>query len=346
MQALDGVERQRRIHISAFADPGRGLVVSIDDNGPGIPEGIAGRIFDPFFTTKPQGVGTGIGLSISRGLAEAQGGTLTLAVSRQGGAAFELVLPVQPAEIDTAVPAARPQSAVRPPVRAARGCILVIDDEPEISRLLAQAICRAGYESDVASGGRAAQALIDAAPGHYGRRGLRPSHARPRWSGIVPLAGGAPPSSRPQDDVHHRRRAGTGGRPVPRRITPPGSGKTLQPADVVRLVGDIIGSDTPEATETTLPAHGIHPEAIAGDPASIAPRRRRGSRCGSSVHPSSEAAGHTMEEVMSIMSKLALGLDLTQTCPRRARCQRHLGNADGRGLDGVRQTDPDDELRP
>jgi nitrogen-specific signal transduction histidine kinase len=67
---------------------------SIADNGPGIPSEIAARIFDPFFTTKPQGSGTGIGLSVSRGLAQAQGGHLVLIESPLGGAAFELSLPL------------------------------------------------------------------------------------------------------------------------------------------------------------------------------------------------------------------------------------------------------------
>ena len=52
------------------------IVFTVSDNGPGVPPDIRSRIFDPFFTTKPQGVGTGIGLAVSRGLVEAHGGTL------------------------------------------------------------------------------------------------------------------------------------------------------------------------------------------------------------------------------------------------------------------------------
>ena len=66
----------------------------VDDSGPGIPAAVEAQIFDPFFTTKPLGVGTGIGLSISRGLAESQGGRLALVASLLGGAAFELTLPL------------------------------------------------------------------------------------------------------------------------------------------------------------------------------------------------------------------------------------------------------------
>lgn len=49
-------------------------IVSITDNGPGIPEGIKNRIFEPLFTTKMSGVGTGLGLDISKGIIEEIGG--------------------------------------------------------------------------------------------------------------------------------------------------------------------------------------------------------------------------------------------------------------------------------
>ncbi|HSH70471.1 MAG TPA: ATP-binding protein [Deferrisomatales bacterium] len=64
------------------------------DDGPGVPDEIAGQIFDPFFTTKPAGHGSGMGLSVSRRIAENHGGSLTLEPSAQG-ACFALVLPLR-----------------------------------------------------------------------------------------------------------------------------------------------------------------------------------------------------------------------------------------------------------
>nr|CRH04397.1 Putative sensor histidine kinase with a PAS domain [Candidatus Magnetococcus massalia] len=70
------------------------LTLSVEDSGPGIPEGDMGQLFDPFFTTKPVGKGTGLGLYISYGLAHEQGGELTVHNSTRGGALFALTLPL------------------------------------------------------------------------------------------------------------------------------------------------------------------------------------------------------------------------------------------------------------
>ena len=69
-----------------------GAFLEIADDGPGVPAGAAGRVFEPFFTTKPVGEGTGLGLSVSLGIAEAHGGSLVLVPSDRG-ARFRLTLP-------------------------------------------------------------------------------------------------------------------------------------------------------------------------------------------------------------------------------------------------------------
>jgi signal transduction histidine kinase len=50
------------------------LIITVEDNGSGIPSTIINNIFDPFFTTKEPGRGTGLGLSISKGIIEAHHG--------------------------------------------------------------------------------------------------------------------------------------------------------------------------------------------------------------------------------------------------------------------------------
>ena len=83
--------------IKIVVDPERedGFVaLDVIDNGQGIPNHIIGRIFDPFFTTKPKGTGTGLGLSVARGIVQKLGGSLTVASSPGHGATFSILLPV------------------------------------------------------------------------------------------------------------------------------------------------------------------------------------------------------------------------------------------------------------
>ena len=68
-------------------------VVTVADDGPGIPPELLGRVFEPFFTTKRTTGGTGLGLSVSLGIAESHGGTLTVASEVGVGSAFTLRLP-------------------------------------------------------------------------------------------------------------------------------------------------------------------------------------------------------------------------------------------------------------
>jgi PAS domain S-box-containing protein len=66
--------------------------VDVADDGPGVAPDVMGRIFEPFYTTKPVGEGTGLGLSVSLGIAEAHGGSLALLPSERG-ARFRLTIP-------------------------------------------------------------------------------------------------------------------------------------------------------------------------------------------------------------------------------------------------------------
>jgi signal transduction histidine kinase len=68
--------------------------IRIADNGPGIPDEIAGKIFDPFFTTKEKDEGTGLGLFIVRNIIEEHEGTISLSPFTGKGAEFHITLPV------------------------------------------------------------------------------------------------------------------------------------------------------------------------------------------------------------------------------------------------------------
>jgi PAS domain S-box-containing protein len=72
------------------------LRVAVEDNGPGIPLQVLPKLFRSFVTTKPRGQGTGLGLRICRRIIEEMQGTITAANRPQGGACFEILLPVAP----------------------------------------------------------------------------------------------------------------------------------------------------------------------------------------------------------------------------------------------------------
>jgi len=70
-------------------------VVTVADNGPGIPETALPRIFEPFYTTKAPGQGTGLGLSLAYDIAVGHGGTLSAGRADAGGALFTVTLPTE-----------------------------------------------------------------------------------------------------------------------------------------------------------------------------------------------------------------------------------------------------------
>src|SRR5687767_1731280 len=78
--------------LSISARDGDGRVhIDVRDTGPGVPPDLAEKIFEPLYTTKARGIG--LGLSVSRSLATANRGTLTVMNHPGGGAVFSLVLP-------------------------------------------------------------------------------------------------------------------------------------------------------------------------------------------------------------------------------------------------------------
>jgi signal transduction histidine kinase len=81
------------LSVSTSPDGGD-AVIEVSDTGVGIPSEHIARIYDPFFTTKPEGRGTGLGLSVTYGIVQEHGGTLTVESDVQHGTRFSLVIPL------------------------------------------------------------------------------------------------------------------------------------------------------------------------------------------------------------------------------------------------------------
>ncbi|MBO9534804.1 MAG: PAS domain S-box protein [Solirubrobacteraceae bacterium] len=139
---------------------GRYIRITVHDNGPGFPPGIAHRLFDPFFTTKPAGKGTGLGLSAVQSIVRAHRGAVSAIEPPTGGAMFSVLLPVVE---DAASPGVAPSSLpdvivpgmtrepstreaadgaepVAPPAPRRRINALFVDDEPALVRLAGRAM--------------------------------------------------------------------------------------------------------------------------------------------------------------------------------------------------------------
>ena len=96
-QNPEGYEPTVTVSTSRSLSPGDGsgeILISVKDNGNGVPQKILDKIFQPFFTTKPTGEGTGLGLSMSYDIVKAHGGVLNVYTKEGEGTEFSIQLPI------------------------------------------------------------------------------------------------------------------------------------------------------------------------------------------------------------------------------------------------------------
>jgi two-component system NtrC family sensor kinase len=155
-QALMTQQTADRRLALATGQTGRSLWLSVADNGPGVAPEMRERIFEPFYTTKGEGLGTGLGLSVSRGIARGHGGELVAEAAPGGGACFRLTLPL----LGPGAPAAASSATAAPAETAATARILVVDDESEIADLMRAMLESAGYEVSTAESGAVALEML------------------------------------------------------------------------------------------------------------------------------------------------------------------------------------------
>jgi len=91
--AISAMNGQGELRVGARREL-RSVVVTIGDNGPGIPADIQSRIFDPFFTTKPVGEGTGLGLDTAMRIVQKHHGSVEVK-SKPGDTRFLVRLPIE-----------------------------------------------------------------------------------------------------------------------------------------------------------------------------------------------------------------------------------------------------------
>jgi len=92
LNAVQATEGRGKLDITAFAEKSGDVHIRFSDNGPGVPEEMTRRLFMPFYTGKSDG--SGLGLSISERIIAEHGGRIDVLNSPEGGAIFEVVIPV------------------------------------------------------------------------------------------------------------------------------------------------------------------------------------------------------------------------------------------------------------
>ena len=131
------------------------VVVTVKDNGPGIPAETLQRIFEPFFTTKPVGQGTGLGLAVVHGVMRTHGGAVDVASQLCIGSTFALYFPVSslldgkensPPPAPHTRPACAVPAASATPQPAERRHVMYVDDDQALVSLVRRLLRRRGYE--------------------------------------------------------------------------------------------------------------------------------------------------------------------------------------------------------
>jgi signal transduction histidine kinase/ActR/RegA family two-component response regulator len=132
--------------------------ISVSDTGSGMPPEVVERVFEPFFTTKPVGKGTGLGLSQIFGFARESGGDVVIDSTVGAGSTVSLYLPRSSKEVESASVAPGMEEAVP---GAAGTAILVVEDDPRVSRSTVGALEELGYRPIACAGGREALEILE-----------------------------------------------------------------------------------------------------------------------------------------------------------------------------------------
>ena len=138
--------------------------IRVVDTGCGMTEEVRARAIEPFFTTKPVGLGTGLGLSQVYGVTHECGGTMLIQSAPGQGTTVRLLLP--PAILAHGESRAESEATSTPAVQHASGdreiCVLVVDDDRQVRRFVAESLRSLGYKvSDIDSGAAALGLLAD-----------------------------------------------------------------------------------------------------------------------------------------------------------------------------------------
>ncbi len=139
---------------------GRSVCLTVEDNGAGMDNETLQRIFDPFFTTKELGKGSGLGLSVVKGIIESLNGVITVDSRPDAGTTFRVYFPIVSGTATRTPETPRSQPSVSD--HAER--ILLLDDEPQVLGVARRTLEALGYEVSAHGSADAALTAFGADP--------------------------------------------------------------------------------------------------------------------------------------------------------------------------------------
>ena len=170
LNSRDAMPEGGRLHIAARAvelstdaaafdvSPGRYALIEVGDNGCGMDTTTLARACEPFFTTKRLGLGSGLGLAMAYGFAKQSGGGVSIQSQPEQGTTVLMVLPLATPEEDVDAPG---EDAALP---AGGELVLLVEDEPNVRRVVRQQLIDLGYPVIEAEDGVQALAMIEQIP--------------------------------------------------------------------------------------------------------------------------------------------------------------------------------------
>ena len=170
LNARDAMLNGGRLHIAARpvelstdaaafdVAPGSYAMIEVVDNGSGMDAATLARIFEPFFTTKRFGLGSGLGLSMAYGFAKQSGGGVVVQSQPGQGTTVLMALPLTHPESDHDV------ALDDAPLLLGGELVLLVEDEPNVRRVIRQQLIDLGYPVIEAENGAQAREMIEHIP--------------------------------------------------------------------------------------------------------------------------------------------------------------------------------------
>jgi CheY-like chemotaxis protein len=162
--------------LASGLQPGTYVVLTVKDQGVGMEPTTIARVFEPFFTTKKSGEGTGLGLSVVHGIVRSHGGAVAVESALGKGSTFRVYLPSAPSQADET------SSDATSEMQGQGEHVLVVDDEPDVARLLERMLAARGYRVSVFTSSEEALTAFRNEPDTY--RVVITDHTMPRMTGV------------------------------------------------------------------------------------------------------------------------------------------------------------------